>query len=346
MLLKLIRPFKDLRQYLLGALVISFLIVLVIWDDSFSNPLNLTIALFWCLTIFLTQWLGNVYIALKIDERVPILEYPVRRSIYGVIALIIYSVIAFLLVQSMMYYIFLGGIPENVSKWALSQIKISLPISFIISFVFSSLGFFQSWRKSEINAQKLETEMLRYKYETLQNQINPHFLFNSFNVLSDLVLEDQKLAVKFIQEMSGLYRYVLESKEKELVPLEEELDFIQSFIFLMKTRFEDKLDIKLDVEVGENEYIVPMALQLLVENAVKHNMATSSKVLHVEIIKEGNSIKVKNNLQLKSSIERSTKKGLQNLRQQYHFFTKREVLVNETNGEFVVEIPLLNKSNS
>ncbi len=343
MLKQLIRPYSKFSYFLLGSVLISIFILFLFWQDSFARPDYFLLALFWVFTIFFTQWFGNVYIGLKLDERWPVLEYPVKRNILGVIGLILYSVIAFVLVQSLMYTLFVGGVPEDVGAWLWREIKISIPISFVISFVFSSVGYFLSWKKAVLNAQKLETEMLRYKYESLQNQINPHFLFNSFNVLSDLVEDEPTLAREFIQKMSGLYRYVLESKEQELVPLEEELAFIKSYIFLIKTRFENKLEVSLEVKDVAGFYIVPMALQILVENAIKHNMATSSKILKVKIIKQGDTISVINDLQLKSSLEASTKKGLKNITQQYAFFTTREVVIEASEKAFQVVLPLLLK---
>jgi len=129
--------------------------------------------------------------------------------------------------------------------------------------------------------------MLAYKYESLRNQINPHFLFNSLNVLSDLVYDDQVLAIKFIRQLSDLFRYILDSRDKELVPLSEELEFIRSFTFLLKTRFEQKLTIDIEVQPGQNDYIVPMTLQLLIENAVKHNEVSEAFPLRIQIRKTG-----------------------------------------------------------
>lgn len=339
---KLIRPFKKISHFILAGVGITLLIQLVLWNESFDSLRLFVIGFTWVIFIFTTQWLGNTYIAYLLEQKFPTIEQPLKRSILGILALVLYSTIAYLIVQSIMLSIYNGALPKDYIQWAIGQAKIILPISFVISFVFTYIGYFNDWRRSELNAQRLETEMLRYKYESLQNQINPHFLFNSFNVLSDLVVDDQQLAVKFIQKLSELYRYVLEVRDKELVPLQEELDFIESYIFLIKTRFENKLDVQLHIEKANGLMIVPMAIQLLVENAIKHNVATSKNILKVDIIQREDSIIVKNNLQLKKSVESSTKKGLENLHQQYSFFTERKVEVEQTEKEFVVKVPLLN----
>lgn len=343
MIYKLIEPFKHIWQFVLANVLLGIVFNLILWNDSFENPKFFLFATLWSMTISLTQWLGNTYFGIKVSESYSWLDEPKKRLFAGIVTIVVYSSVAYILVQFFMNYIFFGETPDNAWKWVSNQLKFTVPISLLIAFTFNSIGFFKAWKNAELNAQKLESEMLRYKYESLQNQINPHFLFNSFNVLSELVTEDQQLAVKFIDKLSSLYRYVLESKEKELVPLSEEVEFLESFIFLLKIRFENKVEFNWKVDKNEKFFIVPMALQLLVENAVKHNIATSKKVLKINIEKQGEFIVVNNNLQEKSSVEHSTKKGLKNLKQQYSFFTEKEIEIEKTAKKFEVKIPLLEK---
>lgn len=183
--------------------------------------------------------------------------------------------------------------------------------------------------------------MLAYKYESLRNQINPHFLFNSLNVLSDLVYDDQRMAVKFIQQLSDLFRYVLDSRDKELVPLREELDFINSFTFLLKTRFEEKLKIEIDVQPDPEDYIVPMTLQLLIENAVKHNEISEAFPLRISIRKTDEWLEVENNLQSKSAGDDSKKTGLKNITQQFAFFSEKPIKIITSNERYMVRVPIL-----
>jgi len=184
--------------------------------------------------------------------------------------------------------------------------------------------------------------MLSYKYEALQNQINPHFLFNSFNVLSELVFEDQKKAVGFISQLSQLFRYVLDSRDKELVPIQEELEFIQAYSYLLQTTFEDKLIIQQEFKAEEGEMIVPMTLQLLIENCVKHNEISAKQPLTVSITREGGNLRVENNLQAKASGLDSNKTGISNIIQQFSFFTERKLIITETDSLYAVEIPIIN----
>jgi len=190
----------------------------------------------------------------------------------------------------------------------------------------------------------LKVEMMAYRYESLRNQINPHFLFNSFNVLSDLVYADQAIAVKFINQLSDLFRYVLDSRDKELVPLQDELNFMQSYIYLLKTRFEEKLVLEIDLPSEPDELIVPMTLQLLVENAVKHNEVSEAFPLHIAIRRENDYFEVENSLRIKKVGEDSKNTGLRNIIQQFGYFTDKQVEVKDTEGKFLVRVPILKAS--
>jgi LytS/YehU family sensor histidine kinase len=183
--------------------------------------------------------------------------------------------------------------------------------------------------------------MMAYKYESLRNQINPHFLFNSLNVLSDLVYDDQATAVKFIQQMSDLFRYVLDSRDKELVPLKDELEFIRSFTFLLKTRFEDKLIIENDIQPNSDDFIVPMTLQLLIENAVKHNEVSEAYPLRISMRKKGDYFEVENGVRPKNVGDDSKKTGLKNIIQQFAFFSDQPIEIIPTENSFLVRVPIL-----
>jgi len=149
------------------------------------------------------------------------------------------------------------------------------------------------------------------------------------------------MAVKFINQMSDLFRYVLDSRDKELVPLKDELEFLRSFTYLLKTRFEDKLEIVIDLQAAPDEFIVPMTLQLLVENAVKHNEVSEAFPLIISIRKNGNCLEVENSLRLKNVGEDSKNMGLKNIIQQFGFFTEEEIKIDNSNGKFSVRIPIL-----
>jgi hypothetical protein len=342
-LVQLFYPFKTWWAFLLVNLGVG-LTIAVLFDSDPANLGDWLTGVAWGTVISLTQWLGHAWIATKIDQHISWLEAPLTRALVAVFSMVIYTVVAFLVVQLSLRFILYGDFPREIGIWIINNSLVPLIFSFLIGWSMAARGFYVSWKEAAQDAQSLKIEMLNYRYEALRNQLNPHFLFNSFNVLSDLVYEDQDLAVKFIRQLSDLYRYVLDSREKELVPLQEELDFIQAFVFLLKTRFEDKIDIQIDLSAQVDEMIVPMTLQLLVENAVKHNEASKKHPLLVTILRVDGQIEVRNSLKIRSVGDDSKGTGLKNIRQQYAHLSKSEIEVEQTESEFVVRIPILKKA--
>lgn len=191
----------------------------------------------------------------------------------------------------------------------------------------------------------LQEENIISQFESLKAQVNPHFLFNSLNVLSSLIYIDQDKASKFVRQLSKVYRYVLEHKDMDTITIREELPFIESYIFLLKTRFDQNLRVSIDIpgDVRDSK-VAPMVIQLLIENAIKHNVVSKSKPLTVSISVEDGYLDIRNNLQLKSSTERSSRMGLNNIRKRYEYLTNRKVMIEENSDYFIVKIPLLNNS--
>ncbi|MFM1878325.1 MAG: hypothetical protein RLZZ241_1191 [Bacteroidota bacterium] len=185
------------------------------------------------------------------------------------------------------------------------------------------------------------------RFDALKNQLDPHFLFNSLNVLSGLIDEDPRQAQRFTTALSKVYRYVLEQKHKELVSLEEEFDFARTYINLLNMRFEDSLTFSIPENVIQSEgRIVPLSLQLLLENAVKHNVATSAKPLRIEI-REGNGVlEVINNLEPRQTRQKSVGVGLQNIQERYRLLSDRKIELHKTESEFRVLLPVLTKRAS
>ena len=196
----------------------------------------------------------------------------------------------------------------------------------------------------QVRAERLEKENVQAQFAALKSQVNPHFLFNSLSILSSLVHSDAELSEKFIDQLSRAYRYILEQKDNERVLLKTELEFIQAYRFLLNIRFENKFDVVINVpEADQNRYsIAPLTLQLLVENAVKHNRMSAKEPLRVHIELEGDCLVVCNNRQLRPQSEISTGVGLQNIINRYILLTDRPVSISENDGNFVVKVPLLN----
>jgi two-component system LytT family sensor kinase len=189
--------------------------------------------------------------------------------------------------------------------------------------------------------QKLKEEKMRYHYETLKNQLNPHFLFNSLNTLSSIIYHDVQQADKFIFKLSSVYRYILDQHESKLVNLDNELAFVRDFFFLQQLRDGDRIHLEIEVDQPSRYQILPVSLQLLVENALKHNMATTEKPLNIKISMSGNQyLMVKNNRQPKQQLEGSFQIGLKNLNERVTMITGKDLIVEKNEEMFSVKIPI------
>jgi LytS/YehU family sensor histidine kinase len=197
------------------------------------------------------------------------------------------------------------------------------------------------WQASLQREQKLREENLIFQNQTLKAQVNPHFLFNCLNTLSSLIVTNPDTAERFIGRLSQIYRYITENSTRDKVSLERELDFIHDYFFLHKIRDADKIILEESVSGSEKYEILPVSLQVLVENAIKHNMATREQPLVIKIYLEDGMIVVKNNLQKMSGTLKSTGTGLKNLSERIRLLTGKEILVNESQNEFTVKLPLL-----
>jgi sensor histidine kinase YesM len=202
---------------------------------------------------------------------------------------------------------------------------------------------------TEANTQlvKLQKENLQSQFEVLKQQVNPHFLFNSLNVLTSLIKIDPATAEKFTVQLSKVYRYVLENKEKDLVSLGTEMDFLKAYIYLLEIRFKDKVTIRSSIAERDAElYVVPLALQLLIENAIKHNTFSKRRPLTVELfIDEEQMLHVVNNLQSRETQMLSTGVGLANISKRYALLSERQPVFEITGDRFIAKIPLMVKGN-
>ncbi len=213
-----------------------------------------------------------------------------------------------------------------------------------VSFTSNSLvivRFMNKWRDVQQRMDDLEQEKLQMNYNALQDQLNPHFLFNNLSVLKSLILYDHKTAFKFTEDFTDVYRYVLQSKDKMLIQFTEEIEFIDSFIGLHKERLGEGLVVKFSVEKDSlSREIAPLTLQLLIENAIKHNVTSKENPLEIIIKTQDDYLIVENTLQLKEA-SYSTNTGLKNLLKRYEILTDKTIVIEQDANRFIVKIPLL-----
>lgn len=216
-------------------------------------------------------------------------------------------------------------------------------ISLLLVFIDLGVHLLNKWRISQAEIERFTKENLEIQFEMLRTQVNPHFLFNSLNTLSSLIYENQDTASNYVREMSTVYRYILEKRKSDIVTLSEELEFTRSYIYMLSLRFADKIKFELNINTKFHEKVVaPLTLQILIENAVKHNIVSQSKPLKIEIFSQhDNTLMVKNNRQPKTTNSYSSGIGLENIRNRLQILTDRKMKVENTETEFIVTIPLL-----
>jgi sensor histidine kinase YesM len=286
--------------------------------------------------VWFTMWIGNELMEDYFEKKISWVDFPVLRLIIGIVTTIAYSasvILSLLWIWGTLFHFDFGDYYTIVI--------ISLVVNFIVSLILHSRAFLSNWKQSAIQAEKLQKETIQAQYESLKNQVNPHFLFNSLNALTNLVYEDPDKATRFIKQLSEVYRYVLDTREKEVVTLDEELKFISAYIYLQEIRFGSNL--KIDVRLaGVNGSVAPLALQLLVENAIKHNIVSTDNPLTINIYESEGFLVVENNLQRKSLLEENLSGlGLENIQKRYSFLTSKKVVIEEGNSRFSVRVPLL-----
>lgn len=286
--------------------------------------------------VWVVLWKGNDYLGAYISTRISWLKFPVQRFFIGVVSTFAFTLTAIYILSALWKAIF----EVNISYGVLYSVIITV----IISLFLHGRAFLLNWQQSKIDAERLQRENIAGKYEALKNQVNPHFLFNSLNALSNLVYEDQDKAVKFIKQLSEVYRYVLDTRDQEVVALDQELKFLESYIYLQQIRFENRLNVEMKI-TDRSLFVTPLALQMLIENAIKHNIVSADDPLTISVYQDNDYLVVENNLQRKEILgEPSAGVGLENIVKRYELLTDKRVEIVDGPEKFIVKLPLLQRS--
>ena len=269
----------------------------------------------------------------------------IKRIAIGISGSVVITIIGLILLRMFTSLYFYGQTFDYfVGHETLKPYQFGLWITLTIVITFHVIYFYNKYQQNKIKEQKVIAGTASAKFDALKNQLDPHFLFNSLNVLSSLIEENPNNAQKFTTSLSKVYRYVLEQKNKDLVTVDEELAFAKTYMSLLKMRFEDSIIFEIPDRASNPESkVVPLSLQLLLENAVKHNMVTTSNPLHIKIFETGGNLVVENNLQPKQIVKKSSGVGLNNIKQRYDLLTDKKVFINQQAKSFAVAIPMLTK---
>lgn len=288
--------------------------------------------------MWLTLWLGGEFISEFLDIKIPWTKQPAKRFATEAVLVFIYVPSVVLILTSLFELLFnIRLVKTSVLIYG------SMLVTVIITLFLTGRQFLINWRQVAIDAERFKRESVVSKYENLKNQLDPHFLFNSLNTLTNLVYENPDKAAKFIKQLSEVYRYVLDTKEREVVPLEEETNFLKSYLFLQQIRFGSKLQVDINLN-GTTLMVAPLALQMLVENAIKHNIISEDDPLTIKIYLMEDFIVVENTLQPRqeTSYQHSSGVGLENIKRRYEFLSSGlEVHISRDLKSFKVKLPVI-----
>jgi two-component system LytT family sensor kinase len=323
-----------------GLLVVASAVsyVVRVLSGQFSKEIN--DILFWVLLIFMMVLVEGLYwMNALLNKLLPFKTSIPRRIAVQMISGATYA----LTLRFILYETGEPFLPIKLDSMFLAATWFLYIIaSILVNSVFITGYFIDQWKISLVKAERLEKEKTQVQFDNLKNQLNPHFLFNALTSLNSLIFENQGLASQFLQHLSKVYRYVLQNKDKNFVTVQTEMDFIQNYVFLLRTRFESALTISFRVhDHSKDKAIVPVTLQILIENALKHNVVDKDRPLSIRIETNDDYLVVSNNLQVRKLVETSNKQGLENLKSLYAFLTDKPVQIESSESHFSVSVPLV-----
>lgn len=304
---------------------------------------NLLISIFFYMLYSVPLCIVNSYFFDWLNKRVVWKKFLKYRLLLGLVGSVLISLFTYFLVRIVHEVTIKGkSFGEFIATEKLHYYFIGLLITLVIAMFFHAVHFYKTMQENRVKEQKVIAGTASAQFESLKNQIDPHFLFNSLNVLSSLIEENPDNAQKFTTSLSKVYRYVLEQKDKELVSVEEELAFARTYMNLLGMRFENSLFYEVPEKLSNPDAkVVPLSLQLLLENAIKHNAVSELRPLHIRIYEDGNCLVIENNFQKKEVLQTRKGVGLENIINRYHLVTNRKVEIEQDANIFRVRLPVL-----
>jgi two-component system LytT family sensor kinase len=337
--------FNDKKLMLIAIPVLSFIVPVVFFGCRFNRKPYLAWDNF-LTTFFITLvlWKANRHLLIWCRTKYPLFADVKKRLLLQMSVMLIGTVIGNNILHLILNATVFKSESHNIfdSTVFINSNAAAIFCVLIIIGIYESIYFINALKESVQEKEALKRESLNAQLETLRTQVNPHFLFNNLNTLASLIPENPTHAVDFVQQLSKVYRYVLEVKDEKSIPLQDELDVVKAYTFLLQTRFGKNLEVNIDIPKEKlQSKIVPLSLQMLMENAIKHNIVSADKPLTINIFSNNGHIVVDNTLQMKKQLFESTGIGLDNIRNRCKFLGTKQMTVTETETNFTVSIPLI-----
>lgn len=334
---------NDIGFRLILAPMFGIVIPLATGMININNLSNLGIKLSFLYTILIAViiWEGNRYLHFSLRSYFDWYNKPLRKIIVVLVSISFYTIPVAVLLLTGWYKLFTND-PPNGQVITVTTLTIMICVIFI-THIYETVFLVKASENEMLRNEQLERARAEAELEALKNQIDPHFIFNSLNALSHLIEEKPSKAKIFNDNLADVYRYILQNKAKELVLLKEELDFMLDYFSLLKIRFENAVHLELHIpEQAHHEYLVPpICLQLLVENAIKHNEFADAAPLVIAVVLKGDVLLVSNTVRRKMLFRESSKIGLNNLKERYRLTTNKDVTITESGEKFEVLLPLI-----
>lgn len=330
---------KKFKVQLITSLILVGAVFLTLYLTNANRELYLTAS--WVVLTLVLVWISNHFVTKALDKKLPWLNYGNKRFYWQLGIGILSSLIIINLSYLGVKFGLTTDPPDNAQMVTMNVLGILILLPTIsINF---GIQFLSNWKTAQLNSEKFQKETIRAELTTLKNHLDPHFLFNNLNILSSLISVDKELSQTYLEKFADVYRSILKSSKEELVTLNEELRFIASYLYLLEIRFEDTIQTFIDIDSSEQrKYLPPLTLQMLIENAIKHNAISEVRPLKVHISTQNGYLSIKNNLQEKRVERRNSgKTGLDNIQKRYSYFTDKEVQVFKNPESFIVKIPLV-----
>ncbi len=324
--------------------VLSFIIPVVFMGCRFNRyPMFSWDKYVTTLIITAVLWIGSRQIMIYSRRKYPLFQDVRRRLVFQSVNMFLFTLV---------FNNFLGYLADDIffqdgpghfrSDILISSNSAAFFCTIMVIAIYESIYFMNELRKSVEETEKLKRENLSAQLNALRTQVNPHFLFNNLNTLVAIIPENPQQAIDFVQQLSKVYRHILEVEDEQSILLKDELDVMKAYAFLLKTRFGNNLSVNITIPDEKLlKKIVPLSLQILMENAIKHNIVSAEKPLHINVFAENGSLVVSNNLQIKNQVNESTGIGLDNIRNRYKLLSEKPVKVTESGINFTVSIPLI-----
>ena len=338
---------KELLKALwLGVIIFVVLLILAaITGGHLPEGQKLYLNFLYTLLYTITLYMANSLVFRMMDRVFQGNRMSAKRLLAGFITSLLVSLTLIFLLRIFEDVVMEGRTWNDfISREKISDYYVAVIITMVITLLVHAFYFYKKYQENRVKQEKIIAGTASAKFETLKNQIDPHFLFNSLNVLSSLIEEDPDSAQRFTTSLSKVYRYVLEQRDKELVSVQEELAFARTYMNLLKMRFENSIYFELPESISNPEAkVVPLSLQLLLENTIKHNIVSQQKPLHIRIYEEGGYLVVQNDLRKKEVLRDRKGVGLQNIVSRYGIITTKKVQVLQDENYFTVKLPILTK---